>query len=82
MRCPERTRLFDHFERTAKAFAEAVSGLREVGGYDALAQQRLVAHIRSACDGAQTALLRHEEAHRCTDIGAEKSSEQSELVRG
>lgn len=68
MHCPERTRLFDHFERTAKAFAEAVSGLRDLKGYDAISQQRLVTHIRAACDSAQAALAEHEESHGCAKV--------------
>jgi len=65
MMCPERTRLFSHLDRTAKAFAEAVTGLKDLRGYDLIAQQRLVTHIRAACDSAQAALAEHEKAHRC-----------------
>lgn len=54
-----------HFERTARAFAEAVAGMRDLDGYDLIAQQRLVTHIREACDGAQVALTEHLQSHGC-----------------
>ena len=66
MNCAERARHVGHLERTAKAYAEAVAELRDVRGYDLIAQQKLVAHIRAACDAAQAALTDHEEAHHCT----------------
>jgi len=75
MKCPERTRLFDHLERTAKAFAEAISGLRDLHGYDLIAQQKLVAHVRSACEAAQRALSDHEEAHQCARLLTAHASE-------
>ena len=65
MQCSERTRLFDHFERTARAFAEAVGGLRDLEGYDLIAQQRLVEHIRQACESAQIAWTDHQQSHAC-----------------
>lgn len=68
MDCAERTRLFGHLERTARAYAESVSELRELHGYDLIAQQRLVIHIRAACDAAQDALTDHERDHGCTQV--------------
>lgn len=71
MQCPERTRLLNHFERTAQAFAEAVSGLRDQHDYDLIAQERLVAHIREACDGAHAAWSDHQKTHGCGHVAAE-----------
>lgn len=81
MQCPERTRLFNHFERTAQAFAEAVSGLRDINGYDLLAQDRLVAHIREACDGAQLAWSDHQKTHGCGRVAAESHADPEPVRR-
>ena len=75
MQCPERTRRLDHFERTARAYAEAVSGLRDLQGYDLIAQERLVTHIREACDAAAASLAEHHKSHGCARMGAQPSLE-------
>jgi hypothetical protein len=69
MQCPERTRRLDHFERTARAYAEAIGGLRDLQGYDLIAQERLVHHIREACDAAAAALADHQQSHGCARAG-------------
>jgi hypothetical protein len=70
MNCPEHSRLLGHFERTARAYADAVGELRGLSGFDLIAQQKLVAHIREACDNAQALLANHEQAHGCVHIGS------------
>jgi hypothetical protein len=79
MQCAERSRLFSTFERTARAFAEAVAGLRDLTGYDLIAQQRLVAHVRAACDAAQSALADHEQQHACARAVKVSGSEETVL---
>ncbi len=80
MRCPERTRLFDHLERTAKAFAEAVGGLRDLTGFDLIAQQKLVGHVRAACNAAEAALADHEKTHGCAGLKANETATGGEIV--
>lgn len=80
MQCPERTRRLDHFERTARAFAEAVSGLRDLHGYDLIAQERLVTHIREACDSAASSLTEHEQSHGCSRVSASESVDDKEAA--
>lgn len=79
MQCAEHTRLFDRFERAAQAYAEAVSGLRDLYGYDLIAQQKLVTHIQEACALGQVALADHEHAHGCTLVAASDASSRSEV---
>jgi len=81
VQCPERARLFDHFERTARVFAEAVSGLRDLKGFDLIAKKKLVAHTRDACDAAQAALCDHEQAHSCAGAASPESRSEELTFR-
>jgi hypothetical protein len=60
-----------------------VNGLRDLKGYDLIAQRKLVAHIRAACDAAQTSLLDHEQTHGCADVssGATQAINEPSLRR-
>jgi hypothetical protein len=58
-------RLIGHLERSARAYAIAISEMRDLVGDDLTAQQILIAQIRSACDRMQLALAEHEQAHHC-----------------
>jgi hypothetical protein len=81
MQCPERARLLNHLERTAQAFAEAVGGLRDLHGYDLMAQERLVAHIRDACDGAHAAWSDHQKIHGCGSVAVDLPAEPEPVRR-
>jgi hypothetical protein len=46
-----------------------------------IAQERLVAHIRQACDAAQSSLAEHQEAHGCSRVAAGETAEHREPAR-
>jgi hypothetical protein len=65
--CQERSRLVAQYDATIEAYTESVQAMMAIPGVDSRNAFQRVLEARSACETLRSALVAHEQQHRCAN---------------